>query len=214
MAEPAQPDPAQPDPAQPDPAQPDPAQPVRLPLTPSQTVGPFLHIALQWPDGPYVVPAGTAGAVWLRGRVLDGEGAPVTDALVETWQADPDGRFDHPDDPRGARRPAVPGFRGFGRSPTDDEGRYAILTVKPGLLPCPDGAVEAPHLDVSVLARGLLNRLVTRIYFPDEPANEADPVLAAVPPGRRSTLVATQRPDGLLHDIRLQGPHETVFFAV
>jgi protocatechuate 3,4-dioxygenase alpha subunit len=186
----------------------------RLPLTPSQTVGPFLHIALDWPDGPYVVPAGTPGAVWIRGRVLDGAGAPVTDALVETWQADPAGRFDHPDDPRGARRPAVPGFRGFGRSPTDGEGRYAILTVKPGPLPCPDGAVEAPHLDVSVLARGLLNRLVTRIYFPGEPANEADPVLAAVPEERRSTLVAAQRPDGLLHDIRLQGPHETVFFAV
>ncbi len=187
----------------------------RLPLTPSQTVGPFLHIALDWPDGPYVVPDGTPGAVWVRGRVLDGEQAPVRDALVETWQADPAGRFDHPDDPRGAVPPSVPGFRGFGRSPTDAEGRYAILTLKPGPLPTPDGAVEAPHLDVSVLARGLLNRLVTRIYFPDEAvANEVDPVLAAMHPARRSTLVARQGPDGLLHDIWLQGPHETVFFAV
>jgi protocatechuate 3,4-dioxygenase, alpha subunit len=186
-----------------------------LPPTPSQTVGPFLHIALPWPDGPYVVPDGTPGAVWLRGRVLDGDGVPVPDALVETWQADPAGRFDHPDDPRGARPPAVAGFRGFGRSPTDGDGWYAILTVKPGPLPAPDGGTEAPHVDVTVLARGLLNRLVTRIYFPDEPAaNEADPVLSTVDPQRRVTLVAAEEAGGLRHDIRLQGSDETVFFAV
>jgi protocatechuate 3,4-dioxygenase alpha subunit len=185
----------------------------RLQVTPSQTVGPFLHIALQWEDGPYVVPAGTAGGRWLRGRVLDGAGDPVPDGLVETWQADPDGRFDHPDDPRGATVSAIEGFRGFGRSTTDREGRFEIFTVKPGPLPAPDGGTEAPHLDVSVLARGLLHRVVTRIYFPDEPqANERDPVLASVDPSRRPTLVATAGPDGLLHDIRLQGEHETVFF--
>jgi len=185
----------------------------QLGVTPSQTVGPFLHIALVWDDGPYVVPADTEGGSWLRGRVLDGDGAVVPDALVETWQADPDGRFDHPDDPRGAQPSVIEGFRGFGRSATDGEGRFEIFTVKPGPLPAPDGGTEAPHLDVSVLARGLLHRVVTRIYFPDESdANEHDPVLAAVDDARRSTLVAEAGPDGLVHDIRLQGEHETVFF--
>ncbi len=186
-----------------------------LGLTPSQTVGPYLHIGLLWEDGPYVVPDGTADAFWIRGRVLDGAGEPVVDALVETWQADPDGRFDHPDDPRGAARSAVAGFRGFGRCPTDADGRYAILTVKPGRLPDPAGGVEAPHLDGSVCARGRLNPVVTPVYFPDEEAaNAADPVLAAVDPARRTTLVATAVAGGLTHDIRLQGEHETVFFAV
>ncbi|WP_232534191.1 hypothetical protein [Plantactinospora sp. KBS50] len=111
----------------------------RLGVTPAQTVGPFLHIGLPWPDGPYVVPAGTPGAFWVRGTVRDGAGEPVRDALVESWQADPDGRFDHPDDPRGAHRPGIPGFRGFGRSPTDAHGGYAIHTVRPGPLPGPEG---------------------------------------------------------------------------
>src|SRR2546430_2186074 len=126
---------------------------MRLPLTPTQTVGPFLHLVLPWPDGPDVVPAGTPGLLRIAGRVFDGAGAPVPDALVESWQADPDGRFAHPDDPRGA---APAGFRGFGRCPTDAEGRYAIHTVKPGRLPGGDGTVEAPHLNLSVFARGLL----------------------------------------------------------
>ncbi|GAB3803174.1 protocatechuate 3,4-dioxygenase subunit alpha [Micromonospora zhanjiangensis] len=187
----------------------------RLGVTPAQTVGPFLHLALPWPDGPYVVPEGTDGAFWVHGRVLDGVGAPVVDGLVESWQADPDGRFDHPDDPRGARPPAVPGFRGFGRSATDATGRYALLTVKPGPLPDPDGGTEAPHVNLSVFARGMLHRVVTRLYFPDEAAaNAADPVLRTVEPDRRHTLVATAGPDGLLFDIHLQGDHETVFFAV
>ena len=187
----------------------------RLGTTPSQTVGPFLSIGLSWADGPYVVPEETGGAVRIGGRVLDGAGAPVPDALVETWQADPDGRFDHPEDPRGALRPAIAGFRGFGRSATDELGRWWVLTVKPGALPGPDGAGEAPHLDVSVLARGLMHRVVTRIYFPDETAaNAADPVLCAVPEDRRHTLVASEADDGLRFDIRLQGDHETVFFSV
>ncbi|MEV4624682.1 protocatechuate 3,4-dioxygenase subunit alpha [Micromonospora sp. NPDC049523] len=187
----------------------------RLGSTPSQTVGPYLHLGLLWPDGPDVVPAGTPGEIWLRGQILDGAGAPVVDALVESWQADPDGRFDHPDDPRGAHRSLVAGFRGFGRSPTDASGRYALRTVKPGPLPGPDGTVEAPHLDLSIFARGLLHRLVTRLYFPDEPAaNEADPVLAGIDPDRRTTLLARSAPDGFHFDIHLQGEHETVFFAV
>jgi protocatechuate 3,4-dioxygenase alpha subunit len=179
--------------------------------TPSQTVGPYLSIGLPWPDGPDVVPAGTPGAVLLHGVVTDGNGTPLPDALIETWQADPDGRFDHPDDPRGA----VPGFRGFGRCPTDDEGRYAIRTLKPGRVPGPDGGWQAPHVDVSVFARGLLHRLVTRVYFADEAAaNEEDPVLAAVPAGRRATLVAAPDERGYRLDIRLQGDDETVFFAI
>jgi protocatechuate 3,4-dioxygenase alpha subunit len=181
-------------------------------LTPSQTVGPFLHIGLPWEDGSEVVPEGTPGSFVLAGRVLDGDGAPLIDALVETWQADPAGRFAHPDDPRGAADGA---FRGFARCPTDVNGRFWIRTVKPGTLPTPDGAVEAPHLDVSVFARGLLDRVVTRCYFADEDAaNAADPVLSTVDPARRGTLLAEATPDGYRLDIRLRGEGETVFFDV
>jgi protocatechuate 3,4-dioxygenase, alpha subunit len=200
-------------------------------VTPSQTVGPFLALGLPWADGPFVVPPGTPGALEITGVVLDGAGHPLPDALVETWQADPDSRFDHPDDPRGAVRPAVAGFRGFGRSATDSEGRYQIITLRPGVLPTPDGATEAPHLDVSVFARGMLDRVVTRIYFDDETdANAADPVLQSIPDAaRRATLIATTEPGGTVgsgntgepgdiarfrFDIRLQGENETVFFDV
>ncbi len=192
-----------------------------LPLTPSQTVGPFLAIGLPWRDGPQVVPDGTPGAITISGRVLDGAGEPVPDALIETWQADPDGRFAHPDDPRGApgRRAAGAPFRGFGRCPTDPAGRYQIRTLRPGTLPGPDGGTEAPHLDVSVFARGLLDRVVTRIYFPDETeANTADPVLSTLDDGRAATLIATADPGGaggqFRFDIRLQGGRETVFFEL
>jgi protocatechuate 3,4-dioxygenase, alpha subunit len=191
---------------------------LQLALTPSQTVGPFLAIGLPWPDGPFVVPADTPGAISISGLVLDGAGEPVPDALIETWQATPDGSFDHPDDPRGPA--GQPGFRGFGRCPTDSGGRYRISTLRPGPVPSPDGRTEAPHLDVSVFARGLLDRVVTRIYFPDEEAaNAADPVLAAITADdRRATLIATQQPGGgrvaFRFDIRLQGGHETVFFDV
>jgi protocatechuate 3,4-dioxygenase alpha subunit len=186
---------------------------VRLPPTPSQTIGPFFAVVLPWPDGPEVVPDGTPEAVLLGGRVLDGAGDPVPDALVETWQADPRGRFAHPDDPRGT---SGSGFRGFGRCPTDAEGRWAVRTVKPGPLPAPGGGVEAPHLDVSVFARGLLNRLVTRVYFPDEAeANAADPLLASIPdPAARARLVAAPDGDRLRFDIHLQGDQETPFLAI
>jgi protocatechuate 3,4-dioxygenase, alpha subunit len=192
---------------------------VRIPVTPSQTVGPFLTVGLLWADGQFVVPDGTAGAITIAGRVLDGAGGPVTDALVETWQADADTRFNHPDDPRGAAVSATPGFRGFGRCATDQDGRYRIVTVRPGPLPCPPGGAEAPHLDVSVFARGLLDRVVTRIYFADEAeANAADPVLSAVAPERRETLLARAVPGAPANefrfDIRLRGPRETVFFDV
>ncbi len=184
-------------------------------LTPSQTVGPFLHICLPWEDGPFVVPDGTPGAFWVTGVVYDGAGNPVTDGLVETWQADPGGRFDHPADPRGTTPSPVAGFRGFGRCATDEHGRYRILTVKPGPLPDPGGGTEAPHLNLSVFARGLLDRVVTRLYFPDEEAaNAADPVLSSVPAERRGTLVAQPDGDGVRLDVRIQGEAETVFFAL
>ena len=185
-------------------------------LTPSQTVGPYLGIGLPWPDGPYVVAEGTPGAITIRGRLFDGAGDPVPDGLIETWQAGPDGRFDHPDDPRGA---VAKEFRGFGRCPTGPDGSYHIVTLRPGPLPSPDGGTEAPHLDVSVFARGLLNRVVTRIYFADEAqANAADPVLASIAGDeRRAGLIATADPDAdgtFRFDIHLQGEHETVFFDV
>ncbi|MGM1065225.1 protocatechuate 3,4-dioxygenase subunit alpha [Saccharothrix sp. Mg75] len=179
--------------------------------TPSQTVGPFFRHGLVWEDGPHVVPEGTPGAFWVTGTVFDGAGAPVPDAVVETWQADPDGRFDHPDDPRGAVARAD--FRGFARSATDPDGRFGVFTVKPGPLPAGDGPPEAPHLDVSVFCRGMLVRLVTRTYFPDEEANAADPVLTSIDdPAARDTLIAASVPGGYRFDIHLQGEHETVFF--
>ena len=184
----------------------------RLRTTPSATVGPYLAIGLTWEDGPSVVVPGTPGAVWLRGRVFDGEGNEILDAMVETWQADPDGRFDHPDDPRGAQ--AYPGFRAFGRSHTT-EGEYAICTLKPGRVPDGAGGLQAPHVDVSVFARGVLDRVVTRIYFADEAgANAEDAVLRSLPDDARRTLIATPGDDGYRLDIHLQGDRETVFFAV
>ena len=170
--------------------------------TPSQTVGPFFGIGLPWERGPLVVADGTDGAFWIRGTILDGAGAPVPDALVETWQADPAGRFARAGAP-------IDGWSGFGRACTDDAGRWGVLTVMPG------GGTEAPHLAVAVFARGLLKHAVTRIYFADRAAdNDRDPVLARVPAPRRLTLLATPADDGYRFDIHLQGPGETVFFAV
>jgi protocatechuate 3,4-dioxygenase, alpha subunit len=161
--------------------------------TPSQTVGPYFAIGLPWPDGPEVVPDGD---VLIRGHILDGEREPIPDALVETWQADPSGRYE------------VEGFRGFGRCPTDEEGAFWIRTVKPGRV-----GDQAPHIAVSVFARGLLNRVVTRIYFPEDD-HAADPVLSGLSEAERATLVAVREDDGYRFDVRLQGPDETVFFAV
>jgi protocatechuate 3,4-dioxygenase alpha subunit len=172
-------------------------------LTPSQTVGPYLELILPWPDGPTVVPVGTADGFWIRGRLLDGDGQPVPDGVVETWQAAPDGRFD------------APGFRGFGRSTTDVDGHWEVHTVKPGVVCTFDGRPQAPYLAVSVFARGLLDRVVTRIYFADEAAaNASDPVLQAVEPARRPTLLAQPAADGYRFDVHLQGDDETVFFDV
>jgi protocatechuate 3,4-dioxygenase, alpha subunit len=181
-----------------------------LQLTPSQTVGPYFAIGMTWEDGAFVVPEGTEGAFRVHGRVLDGDGEPIPDAVIESWQADPDGRYNHPEDPRGGT-----GFRGFARAPTNTEGEFAFLTLKPGPVPGPNGATQAPHLALSVFARGLLNRVVTRAYFADQPElNAADPVLQSVPEERRATLLAQPAEDGYRFDVHLQGEGETVFFAI
>jgi protocatechuate 3,4-dioxygenase alpha subunit len=185
-----------------------------LGVTPSQTVGPYFAIGLTWADGAFAVPEGTEGGFWIRGAVYDGHGDPVPDAVVETWQADADGRFAHNDDPRGAVEWGE--FRGLARAGTDDEGRFAIHTIKPGSVPGPDGATQAPHIDVTVMARGMLARLVTRIYFPEEEAaNAADPVLSSLPATASSeTLIAAKTDDGYRFDVHLQGENETVFFDI
>ena len=182
--------------------------PSPLPPTPSQTVGPFFGIVLPWEDGPLVVPEGTDESFWIRGRVTDGAGEPIPDALVETWQADPDGRFPQP----GVGSPG--GFRGFGRCPTDGDGRFGVLTVMPGATARTDDVIEAPHIDVAVFARGLLKQVVTRIYFPDHPSNALDPVLSSVPSPSQSTMLARRTDDGYTFDIRLQGDGATAFFEL
>jgi protocatechuate 3,4-dioxygenase, alpha subunit len=182
--------------------------------TPSQTVGPYFAIGLPWEGGPFAVPEDTTGAIRITGTVYDGAGQPVPDALIETWQADPQGRFA---DLHGyGEASELPGFRGYARHGQEDgDGRYEIVTVKPGRVPGLGGTMQAPHIDVSVFARGMLNRCVTRIYFAEEEqANAADPVLSRVPEARRSTLLAEPVPGGYRFDIRLQGEGETVFFAV
>lgn len=161
--------------------------------TPSQTVGPFFGFALPFAGGEASAPPGAEGAVRIEGQLLDGAGQPVPDGLVEVWHADE-----------------------FARCRTDPEGVFHFRVRKPAAAPGPDGRRQAPHLEVTVFARGLLRQVVTRMYFPDEePANAGDPVLALVEPeARRRTLVA--RADGgvLRWDVRLQGEDETVFFAI
>lgn len=183
--------------------------------TPSQTVGPFFNIGLPG-DQTELVDPGADGAITIGGVIYDGDGEAVVDALVEIWQADAGGRYDHPGDTRAEPAP-IDGFGGGGRAEADPEaGTYRFVTVKPGVVPAPGGGCQAPHIAVSVFARGLLKRLATRIYFPDEvESNAADPVLALVDASRRETLVAV--PDGpgaYRFDIRLQGEGETVFFDV
>lgn len=177
--------------------------------TPSQTVGPFFGFALPYDSGPQLVSPDTPGAVRIEGHVFDGAGDPVPDALVEIWQADASGVY--------ATKPDA-GFTGFGRCQTDRDGAFHFLTIKPGPTPGPDGTIQAPHLKVTLFARGLLRHLVTRMYFPDEAADNAeDPFLNLVPPEGRTTLIARQSgADGgtLCFDICLQGDRETVFYAV
>jgi protocatechuate 3,4-dioxygenase alpha subunit len=188
---------------------------VTLAPTASQTVGPYFAVALLDSFGAELVSPDAPGAIRIRGQVFDGAGQPVNDAMLEIWQANAAGRYRHPADTR-EELPADAGFSGFGRCGTDEEGRFEFVTVKPGPVPGPGGTLQAPHIAVSVFARGLLKRLVTRIYFPDEAAaNETDPVLSSIAdPSARASLIA--RPEGgvLRFDVRLQGDGETAFFAV
>ena len=185
--------------------------------TPSQTVGPFFHYGLTPDQSGYAFsglvpsrlddPAVSGDRIQISGRVLDGMGEPVSDALIEFWQADASGRYAHPADTRGANTP----FRGFARVPTDKDGRWKFHTIKPAAI----GDGQAPHITVILFSRGSQNHLYTRIYFSDEaPANDRDGVLASVPADRRSTLIAQKTASGYTFDIRMQGGEETVFFDV
>ena len=182
--------------------------------TPSQTVGPYFAIGLPFDVGPFVVPEETPGAIHITGTIYDGAGVPIPDFLLETWQADPDGRFADMHGHGGVSE--LDGFRGFARYGLEDgDGTFDIVTVKPGPVAGLAGATQAPHIDVSVFARGMLHRTVTRIYFADEAeANALDQVLATVPAARRSTLLAEPTAEGYRFDIHLQGPGETVFFDI
>jgi protocatechuate 3,4-dioxygenase alpha subunit len=191
-------------------------------ITPSQTVGPYFAIALT--PGGYdwaptvgnnlVTPDASGERIRIEGRVFDGDGKPVNDAMIEIWQADAAGRYAHPADTRANPNAA---FKGFGRAGTDENGAYSFETIKPGSVAGPDGP-QSPHAVLAVFARGMLRQCYTRLYFSDHKTNDADPVLVLVPPERRATLIA-QRQDGPEHavyrfDIRLQGENETVYFDV
>jgi protocatechuate 3,4-dioxygenase, alpha subunit len=185
--------------------------------TPAQTVGPFFHDALVEHPVDDLDPDGQAGTpVVVEGSVRDGAGEVVGDAMVEVWQSDGGGRYRHPADGRSSDVPSS--FIGFGRVATaKDDGSFRLRTVLPGTVPGRDGTVQAPHLNVHLFARGLLDKLATRIYFEGHEANAADPVLASVPAERRDTLIARREgeDDGVPRyrfDIVLQGEGETVFF--
>lgn len=179
-----------------------------LGYTPSQTVGPYLSIGLlEPPTVAELIAPDAPDAITITGILLDGNGDPVPDGMIEIWQADADGNY--------AASAEDAGFFGFGRSGTVDGGRFTFVTRKPGRVAWPEGGLQAPHLVVGVFARGLLKRLVTRVYFPDEvEANANDPVLSGLSAERRETLIAKPEAGGLRFDIILQGPGETTFFAV
>lgn len=177
----------------------------RPPPTPGQTIGPFYGFALPYDGDNELVPPGHAEAVRLHGRVLDGRGQPVPDALLELWQPDADGNVVQR---AGSLRRDGFIFTGFGRSGTDNDGHFSFSTIAPGAA---DGS--APFFALTVFARGLLNRLFTRAYLPDHPMLASDPLLASLPADRRDTLVATAESDGFRFDVVLQGEQETVFLA-
>lgn len=183
-------------------------------LTPFQTVGPFFAICLSVEGCARIATENAIGRhITIEGTVRDGEGAPIPDALVESWQANAAGKYAHPDDHQS--KPLDPNFVGYGRAPTDEGGRFAIETVMPGRVPGPGGTLQAPHLLLGILARGILTRLVTRVYFEDEPSTPGDAILQLVPADRRGTLVARARGEGSYEfDLVLQGDNETVFFDV
>ncbi len=179
--------------------------------TPFQTVGPFFRFGLVFDGCDRPVGASEGTRIVVEGTVRDGAGAPVPDALIETWQADSSGRYHHPEDRRAGNGAPFDGFR---RTATDPDGKFSLTTVRPGPVPGPGNRQQAPHLVVGVFARGLLTRLVTRIYFEGEVANDQDPILELVPQARAATLVARRVGEGRYRfDIVLQGKDETVFFA-
>ena len=181
-------------------------------LTAAQTVGPFVAIGFEKACVPDVAPADVAGErMVITGKIFDGDGQPVTDAVSETWQANSYGKYAHPDDAQ--EKLLEENFKGFGRALTDTQGGFRLTTVKPGKVAGPDGKEQAPHITVVIFMRGLLKHLMTRIYFPDDAANAADPVLNLVPAARRKSLMATKAADGTLQwNVHLQGANETVFF--
>ncbi len=185
-----------------------------LQATTSQTVGPYFRIGLEWLYVDNLAADGVSGErVEIVGRVLDGDGQGVPDAMLELWQANSQGKFAHPEDTQ--EKPIDTGFRGYGRVATAEDGSFHFTTIKPGRVPGPDDKLQAPHICVSVFARGLLRRLVTRIYFPDEPANPDDFALNHVDHSRWGTLIANKstKGEGVLEwNVVLQGPQETVFF--
>ena len=185
-----------------------------LRATTSQTVGPFFTIGLTRMNRAELAGEGVSGErVTIEGRVVDGDGAPVPDAVIEIWQANSFGKYAHVEDLQD--KPIEAGFLGYGRVPTDDGGRFSFTTIKPGAVPGPDGKMQAPHLAVSVFMRGLLKRMVTRIYFPGEAGNDRDFVLNLVDASRRGTLIARAVPgrEGVLEwSVVMQGAGETVFF--
>lgn len=207
--------------------------------TPSQTVGPFFHYGLPWKGGADLVgksdmgarpdlfaedhwvlnlssPTGTpeGEAIEITGRVLDAEGTPIPDAMVEIWQANAAGRYHATDDARDDV-PLDAHFIGFGRAATDAEGVYRFRTIMPGRVPGPDQSMQAPHIAMSVFGRGIIKRLATRLYFADAVGHDEDAILACVPEERRHTLIATRQDDGVWWlDIRLGGADETVFFDI
>jgi protocatechuate 3,4-dioxygenase alpha subunit len=201
-------------------------------ITPSQTVGPYFayglapHSRCNWQPSPQYDSKETVGAnlitpdaagqkIHIEGSVLDGDGKPINDAMIEIWQADSQGRYAHA---RGEKPRPNAKFTGFGRSATDKAGVYSFDTVKPGSVPGPDGKPQAPHIVVCIFSRGMLRQVYTRLYFSDEAANAADPILALVPGNRRGTLIAHKEMRGELpvyrFDIRVQGENETVFFDI
>ena len=197
-------------------------------ITPSQTVGPFFAYGLtprgrcQWdPNGSYswketigdnlVTPDVSGDKIRIEGVILDGDGKPINDAMIEIWQADAQGRYANPRDNR-----ALPNakFKGFGRSATDKNGIYSFDTIKPGQVPGPKGKPQAPHIVFCIYSRGMLRQVYTRMYFPDDPANASDMVLNLVPTDRRQTLVARKEASKYRFDVRVQGENETVFFDI
>jgi len=184
-----------------------------LQATTWQTVGPFFKIGLRWLYHDDLAPDGVSGErVTIQGRILDGDGIPIPDACLEIWQANAYGKYAHPEDKQ--NKPLESSFAGHGRVPVTRDGAFRFTTIKPGPVPGPEGKDQAPHLLISLFMRGLLRRLVTRMYFPDDPGNAGDCILNLVEPARRSTLVAKRggQPGSLEWNIHMQGENETVFF--